>query len=251
MITISNLWKSFGEKQVLRGVTLEIKEGETMVIIGRSGCGKSILLKHIIGVMKPSGGEILIDGVEITSLSEKELNRVRLRFGMLFQAGALFDSMTVGENVGFFLSEHTDLDRQAIGRKVRERLSMVGLVGVEHLMPAELSGGMRKRVALARAICMDSKIVLYDEPTTGIDPVMGAGINRLINKLQNELRLTSIVVTHDMKSAYEVADRMAMLYEGRIIEIGTPEEIMTSSNQVVQQFVTGSPEGPITGVKDA
>lgn len=250
MISISNLWKGFSGKEVLRGVTLSISEGETMVVIGRSGCGKSILLKQIIGLMEPDEGQILVDGLAINSLSEKQKREVRLRFGMLFQGGALFDSMTVGENVGFFLAQHSDLGQDLIEQKVREKLSMVGLSGIEDMMPADLSGGMRKRVALARAICMDPKIVLYDEPTTGIDPVMGAGINRLIRKLQDELRLTSIVVTHDIKTAYEVADRIAMLYEGRIIEVATPEEINTSANPVVRQFITGSVDGPITGGKD-
>ncbi len=218
-----------------------------MVIIGRSGCGKSILLKQIVGIMKPDKGEIFIDGVEITSLNEKELSQVRLKFGMLFQGGALFDSMTVAENVGFYLSEHTKLSKEEISLRVKERLSLVGLEGVEHLMPAELSGGMRKRVALARAICTNPKVLLYDEPTTGIDPVMSAGINRLIRKLQHELNLTSLVVTHDMACVYDIADRIAMLHKGEIIEIGTPQEIRSSPNPIVQQFIIGSSEGPITG----
>jgi phospholipid/cholesterol/gamma-HCH transport system ATP-binding protein len=236
---------------VLRGLSLEIEEGEIMVIIGESGCGKSVLLKQIIGIMKPDDGRIEVDGVEITSLPRRELDRIRLSFGVLFQGGALFDSLTVGDNVGFFLREHTDLEEDRITERVRGVLEMVGLRGVEGLMPAELSGGMRKRVALARAICMNPKIVLYDEPTTGIDPVMGAGINRLIRNLQKEFGLTSIVVTHDIRSAFEIADRIAMLHDGRIIKAGTSEEIRSSNNPIIKQFISGSFYGPLTEERDA
>jgi phospholipid/cholesterol/gamma-HCH transport system ATP-binding protein len=251
MIKITNLWKSFESKQVLKGLSLEINRGEIMVIIGESGCGKSILLKQIIGIMKPDEGKIEVDGIEVTSLSRGELNKLRLNFGMLFQGGALFDSLTVESNVGFFLREHTDLTGEEISKKVRDVLEMVGLEGVENLMPAELSGGMRKRVALARAICMDPKIVLYDEPTSGVDPVMGGEINRLIRRLQERLRLTSIVVTHDIKSAFEIADRIAMLHDGRIIEVGTIKEIAFSQNSVVKRFIKDSFYNLSGGEKDA
>lgn len=208
-----------------------------MVIIGESGCGKTILLKQIIGIMRPDDGRIEVWGIDITSLPQRELNKIRRRFGMLFQGGALFDSLTVGENVGFFLKEHTDLGEDEIMERVRNVLEMVGLRGVEGMMPAELSGGMRKRVALARAICMEPEIVLYDEPTTGIDPVIGREINHLIRKLQEELGLTSIVVTHDIRSAFQIADRIAMLHDGKIIQVGKPQEIRSSENPLIRGFV--------------
>ncbi|MDI6703768.1 MAG: ABC transporter ATP-binding protein [bacterium] len=246
MITITNLWKGFGENQVLKGLNLSIKKGEIMVIIGQSGSGKSVLLKLIIGLLKPDRGEINISGCDITKLSDVELQKVRLKFSMLFQEGALFDSMTVGENVGFFLLEHTNKPRHEIFKIVKEKLKIVGLEGVEDLSPSQLSGGMRKRVALARAIATSPEIILYDEPTTGIDPIMGASINHLIRELQSHMSLTSIAVTHDMKSAYQIGDRLAMLYDGKIIEVGTPKEIKSTQNPVVHQFITGAVHGPIT-----
>ncbi len=245
MIRINNLHKSFVGNKVLRGVNLEIKEGETITIIGGSGCGKSVLLKHIVGLLKPEIGEIEIDGQEITRLGMEELAEVQKKFGMLFQGAALFDSLTVGENISFGLRMLTDLDEKEIKRRVSEKLPLVGLEGIEQLMPAELSGGMKKRVALARAIAMNPKYILYDEPSTGIDPIMADVINNLILDLQKKLKITSIVVTHDMVSAYKVSDRIAMLYQGRIEEIGTPEEIKETKNSVVRQFITGSSEGPI------
>ena len=245
MIEISGLSKSFGAKQVLRDVGLKVEKGETMVIIGCSGCGKSVLLKHIMRIMVPDGGRILIDGVDIFSINREQLNQFRMQIGMLFQNSALFDSLTVGQNVGFSLLEHYKLPLDEIEKRVREKLRLVGLVGIEGLMPSELSGGMRKRVALARAICTDPKIVLYDEPTTGLDPIMADAINDLIIRLQKHLGITAIVVTHDMKSAYKVGNRLAMLYNGHIISVGTPEEIKRSKNAVVQQFITGSFKGPI------
>lgn len=246
MIQIKGLHKSFGANHVLRNLDLEIKTGEALVIIGRSGCGKSILLKQIMGIMEPDQGAVMIDGVDIFSLTLRELDQFRLKLGMLFQGAALFDSMTVGENVGFSLREHTQLPPGVIAEKVREKLKLVGLEGIEDLMPAELSGGMRKRVGLARAICNDPKIILYDEPTTGLDPIMADGINELIVQMQGKLRITSVTVTHDLKSAYRIADRIAMLYQGRIIGIGTPDEIKNSDNPVIRQFITGSASGPIT-----
>ena len=246
MITIENLHKSFGDSKVLRGVNLTIEKGKTFVIIGRSGCGKSVLLKHIIGILKPDTGKVIIDGTDITRLNERELNQVRRRFGMLFQGAALFDSLTVGENVSFGLRRHTTLGREEIKRIVREKLRLVGLVRIEGLKPAELSGGMKKRVGLARAIAMEPEIVLYDEPTTGVDPIMAAAINELIIELHDKLKIVSIAVTHDMTSAYKIADKIAMLYEGKIIEVGTPEEIKNTKNPVVRQFITGAAIGPIT-----
>ncbi len=246
MIEIVDLYKSFGEKKVLKGVNLTIQTGETMVIIGRSGCGKSVLLKHIIGVMKSDSGKVMINSQDLTQIEQKQLDQLRLSFGMLFQGAALFDSLSVGENVGFNLIEHTDLDEDVIKSKVNNCLALVGLEGIERLMPSELSGGMKKRVGLARAICMDPTIVLYDEPTTGIDPIMGDAINDLIKDLHDKLKITSIAVTHDMSSAYKIADRIAMLYEGKIIEIGTPEQIKNTKNPIVKQFITGAAVGPIT-----
>jgi phospholipid/cholesterol/gamma-HCH transport system ATP-binding protein len=245
MIRIKNLHKSFVDNRVLRGVNLEIKEGETITIIGGSGCGKSVLLKHIVGLLKPEAGEIEVDGQEITRLGMEELAEVQKKFGMLFQGAALFDSLTVGENISFGLRMLCDLEEREIKKRVSEKLSLVGLEGIEQLTPAELSGGMKKRVALARAIAMNPKYILYDEPSTGLDPIMADVINNLILDLQEKLNITSIVVTHDMVTAYKISDRIAMLYEGRIEEIGTPEEIRETKNSVVRQFITGSSEGPI------
>ncbi len=246
MITIENLHKLFGDNKVLDGVNLTIEKGKTFVIIGRSGCGKSVLLKHIIGILKPDKGRILIDDCDITKMSENELNEVRKKFGMLFQGAALFDSLTVGENVAFGLIRHTTLSRERIKSIAREKLRLVGLVGIEDQKPAELSGGMKKRVGLARAIAMEPEILLYDEPTTGIDPIMGDAINELIIELHDKLKITSIAVTHDMASAYKIADRIAMLYEGKIIAVGTPREIKNTTNSIVRQFITGAAIGPIT-----
>jgi len=246
MIKIVDLYKSYGTKPVLRGVDLEIETGETMVVIGQSGSGKSVLLKHLIGILKPDKGEIFIDGLEITRLREEELQRITRKFGMLFQAAALFDSLTVGENVSFGLERYTDHSPAEIKRIVAESLNKVGLNDIEGLMPFELSGGMRKRVGLARAIAYRPEIILYDEPSTGIDPIRADSINDLINDLKRDLCVTSVVITHDMVSCYKVADRIAMLYEGRIIEIGTPAEIQASSNPIIQQFIHGQARGPIT-----
>ncbi len=246
MIEIQKLYKSFGGHAVLRGLDLTIRDGETLVIIGRSGCGKSVLLKHIMGILDPDGGKILIDGTDIATLSLTELDELRSKIGMLFQGAALFDSLSVEENVGFSLYEHTKLPRPEILKRVEERLSMVGLENIEELMPASLSGGMKKRVGLARAICNDPKIILYDEPTTGLDPINADGINDLILSMQSRLGVTSIVVTHDMTSAYKVANRIAMLYDGTIIGIGTPDEIKNTANPIIKQFITGSAHGPIT-----
>jgi phospholipid/cholesterol/gamma-HCH transport system ATP-binding protein len=246
MIVIENLHKSFRGTQVLKGVNLTIEKGKTFVIIGRSGCGKSVLLKHIIGLIKPDKGRILIDGRDITKMRPKELKEIRKKFGMLFQASALFDSLTVGENVGFGLRRHTNLDKAEITKLVTQKLGLVGLRGIEFLKPAELSGGMKKRVGLARAIAMDPQLVLYDEPTTGLDPIMADIINELIIELHDKLKITSVAVTHDMTSAYKIADSIAMLYEGRIIEVGTPGKMKKTENPIVRQFITGAALGPIT-----
>lgn len=240
--------KSFGGHVVLNRLNLKVVKGETLVIIGRSGCGKSVLLKHFIGILKPEQGDVLVDDLNVATLSTKDLNHLRMRFGMLFQASALFDSMTVGENVGFALIEHTSLSEKAIQQRVEESLELVGLKGIQDLKPAELSGGMKKRVALARAICMQPEILLYDEPTTGLDPIMADAINDLIIELHDKLKVTSVAVTHDMVSAYKIATRIAMMYQGQIIHIGTPGEIRNSPNPVIKQFITGSAQGPITDV---
>mgnify|MGYP000169499084 CR=1 FL=1 len=245
MIEIIDLYKSFGRKEVLRGVNLFIEKGESMVIIGGSGSGKSVLLKHIIGLLRPDKGSVFIEGLDITKLNEKNLYKVRKKFGMLFQGAALFDSLKVWENVSFFLMRHRGISEKKAREIAKEKLRLVGLVGVEDLMPSELSGGMRKRVGLARAIAHDPEILLYDEPTTGLDPIMADAINDLIIDLKKKLNVTSVAITHDMHSAYKIGDKIAMLYEGKIIEVGTPEEIRNSSNPIVHQFITGSAKGPI------
>ncbi len=245
MIQLQDLYKSFRRQRVLEGVTLEIKTGETMVIIGRSGCGKSVLLKHIIGLLRPDGGKVLVEGKDVGGLSPSGLKDLRKHFGMLFQGAALFDSLTVGENVALALREHHRMGNGKVEEIVARKLKMVGLQGVESMKPAELSGGMKKRVGLARAIAMDPQYVLYDEPTTGLDPIMADKINELIRQLQKDLSITSVAVTHDMQSAYKIADRIAMLYEGRIIFLGTPQEIQDSASPIVQQFIRGESSGPI------
>ena len=246
MIEIKDLYKTFDGHQVLDGVNLTITTGETTVIIGRSGCGKSVLLKHIIGLLRPDSGQIIIDGKDVAKMDEKELSSLSMKFGMLFQGAALFDSLNILENVGFGMIEHTETSQEAIRKRVKECLALVGLRGIEHKKPAELSGGMRKRVGLARAIALRPQIILYDEPTTGVDPIMGDAINDLIVELHNKLKVTSIAVTHDMTSAYKIADRMAMLYNGTIIAVGTPDEIKGTKDPVVRQFITGAGKGPIT-----
>ncbi len=246
MILVKDVYKSFGSNHVLRGTSLEVKCGESMVVIGGSGTGKSVLIKCIIGLLHHDRGEIYVDGKEISNLNEKEWNDVRKKFGMLFQRDALFDSLSVWENVGFGLRQHTHLAEGEIKEIAIEKLKLVGLQKIENLMPAELSGGMRKRVSLARAIAMEPAILLYDEPTTGLDPIMANVINELIVEMREKLDVTSIAITHDMVSAYRIADRIAMLYRGEIIEVGTPEEIKTSSNEIVQQFIQGDVKGPIT-----
>ena len=244
-LRVVNLYKFFGEKQVLKGCDLEVREGESMVVIGGSGSGKTVLIKCIIGLIQPDEGKIYVDELEITSLNERELSEVRKKFGMLFQGGALFDSMRIWENVGFALRQHTRRSDEEIRRISSEKLRLVGLRDIEELMPSELSGGMKKRASLARAIAMEPEILLYDEPTTGLDPILADAINDLIIQMREKLNVTSIAITHDMKSAYKIADRIAMLFQGKIIEVGTPEEIKNSSHPIVQQFIQGRSEGPI------
>ncbi|MFQ5430955.1 MAG: ABC transporter ATP-binding protein [Nitrospinota bacterium] len=238
MISVENLYKSFGTKNVLQGANLEIKKGESMVIIGGSGTGKSVLIKHMIGLLKPDAGRVVVDGQVVHELKEAELTELRKKFGMLFQGGALFDSLTVAENVGFALREHTDMTDAEIEKRVTERLELVGMTGINDLMPAELSGGMKKRVSLARAIAWNPEIILFDEPTTGLDPVMADVINDLIIKTTHALDVTAVTITHDMVSANRIADRIAMLYEGKIVAVGTPDEIMfEQTNPAVREFV--------------
>lgn len=239
MIEIKNLKKSFGTKQVLKGVNLKIDKGKTTVIIGSSGCGKSVLLKHIIGLLTPDSGQIIIDGEDITQMSDKEIYRIRNRFGYLFQGAALFDSMTVAENIGLGLVENNNLPQAEIDKIVSEKLSLVDLEGIENLKPAELSGGMKKRVGLARALACNPEFILYDEPTTGLDPISSDSIDSLIDSIaQNEkLQVTSIVVTHDIFSVYEVADRVAMMYDGLIHWEGTPKELQATDDKIVREFL--------------
>ncbi len=244
-IEFSDVWKRLGRKEVLRGVTLSVGRGESLVIIGRSGSGKSVLLKHAIGLMEPDRGIVRVNGFDVTKLADRELFELREGMGMLFQAGALFDSMTIGENVGLALREHTPLPEVQIEIVVAEKLALVGLTGTESQRPSALSGGMKKRAALARALAMNPKIMLYDEPTTGLDPITADVVNRLIRQLQERLKITSIAVTHDMRSAYHIADRIAMLHEGRIHAIGTPAEIQATRDPIVRQFIEGSSEGPL------
>jgi len=245
MIRLVTVHRSFGPNHVLRGCSLEVKDGETLTIIGGSGTGKSVTLKLMVGLLKPDRGEIYVEEQDISHLKEEDLSEVQKKFAYVFQGGALFDSLTVGENVAFGLKNLVHPPPEKIPEIVREKLALVGLSGIEHLKPAELSGGMRKRVAFARAIAMTPKYILYDEPTTGLDPIMSDVINELILSLQKKLGTTAVVVTHDMKSAYKVSNRIAMLYEGKIIQVDTPENIRNSTHPIVHQFITGSAEGPI------
>ena len=245
MIKLIDVHKSFGKQHVLRGVHLDIEDGKTTVIIGKSGGGKSVLLKHIIGLLKPDSGQVVVDGVDIVKLGDHDLNDIRKKFGMLFQEAALFDSMNVFDNVAFPLREHTEMKASEIRDVVTDRLHAVGLSGIEQKMPSELSGGMRKRVGLARAIALRPRIVLFDEPTTGLDPVMTEAINQLIMNTQKIFDLTCVVISHDIQSIFKIGHKIAMLYEGRIIAYGSPDEIQASENPVIRQFLAGSTDGPI------
>jgi phospholipid/cholesterol/gamma-HCH transport system ATP-binding protein len=240
MIEVCNLEKSFGAHKILQAVNFSIEKGESVVIIGRSGGGKSVLLKHLIALLKPDAGEVLIDGENIVSMDERQLLRVRGKFGMLFQGAALFDSMTVAENIAFAFRRERSLSEDEIARKVAHVLDLVDLPGIQTKNPAELSGGMRKRVGLARAIVYQPQIVLYDEPTTGLDPIASDSIDKLILRVRDRLNVTSVVVTHDMRSARRVGQRILMLHEKRIYAAGTPDEIFSSRDPVVKQFVEGT-----------
>lgn len=245
VVEVKDLVKKFGDRTILNGINLQVYKGETFVIMGGSGCGKSTLLRHMIGNLKPNSGKTFLLGEDITDLYGEDLDDVRKKIGMSFQSSALFDSMTVGENVSLPLKEHTKLEKNVIEIMIKMKLELVGLRGFEDLLPSELSGGMRKRVGLARAIAMDPQIIFYDEPTAGLDPIVAAVIDKLIIDLSKKLNITTIVVTHDMKSVMSIADRIAMLYEGKVLEVGTPDEIKNSKNEMVQQFITGSYDGPI------
>jgi phospholipid/cholesterol/gamma-HCH transport system ATP-binding protein len=239
MIEVRDLTKSFGAQLVLDSVSFRIENGESVAIIGRSGSGKSVLLKHLIGLLQPDKGEVLIDGENIVPMNERQLLRVRRKFGMLFQSAALFDSMTVAENVAFGLRRHEHLTEAEIGRRVAETLEMVDLPGTEDKNPAELSGGMRKRVGLARAIIYEPQIVLYDEPTTGLDPIVSDSIDQLILRVRDRLKVTTVAVTHDMRTARRVGQRVLMLHNKKIYANGTPDQIFDSLDPVVRQFVDG------------
>lgn len=239
MIEVSQLRKSFGTQEVLRGVNLSISRGESAVIIGGSGCGKSVLLRHIIGLIQPDSGDVRIEGESIVNLSERELIKVRRKFGMLFQSAALFDSLTVAENVGFLLDREEIMSREAIRKTVAEALELVDLGGTENKKPAELSGGMRKRVGLARAIIYKPEIIVYDEPTTGLDPVVSDSIDQLVIKMRDQLNCTTIVVTHDTRSMRRVGNHVMMLHHGLIHANGKPDEIFKSTDPIVHKFVNG------------
>ncbi len=239
MIEIRELYKSFGKQQVLKGVNLTILEGEIMAVIGRSGGGKSVLLKHIVGLLKPDKGNIFIKGEDITTLKGSRLDEIRKDIGVVFQGGALFDSLTVYENVAFPLVEKTKLSKREINERVMRALSDVELEGMEYKYPAELSGGMRKRVALARALISNPKFVLFDEPTTGLDPILVRSIHRLIRDTQKMYGFTGLIISHEIPEIFEISDRVAMLYDGRIIEVGTPEDIQKSENIIVKNFIMG------------
>jgi phospholipid/cholesterol/gamma-HCH transport system ATP-binding protein len=232
--------KAYGSKQVLRGASLKVYRGEVLVILGGSGTGKSVTLRHMLGLEAPDQGRVLVEDEDITDLPEEDLYRVRKKFGMLFQSGALFDSMTVFENVAFPLREHTEMTEEEISRAVRERLELVNLPSSEHLMPVDLSGGMRKRVGLARSIVLDPKMILYDEPTTGLDPITAQKINELIIDLQSKLNVTSVVVTHDIQSAFSVGDRIAFLNRGVFEWVGTMEDARDSEHAVLREFLKSS-----------
>lgn len=241
-IRVKNLVTYYGDRKILNGVTLDIHSGETMVILGRSGCGKSTFLRHLIGLLKPSSGEILIDNKDIVSMDEDGLNALRIKMGVLFQGAALFNSMTIGENVALPLQEHTRLNESTIQIMVRMKLSQVGLSGCEDYYPSQLSGGMKKRAGLARALAMDPEILFFDEPSAGLDPIVSATLDELILKLKKAFRMTMIVVTHEMESAFLIADRITLFDQGVVLALGTPDEIKSNPHPKVQQFLQRQPE---------
>jgi phospholipid/cholesterol/gamma-HCH transport system ATP-binding protein len=244
MIEFIDVYKSFGTHQVLNGLNLKIERGETLAIIGRSGCGKSVTLKLMVGLLTPEKGKVIVDGIDVSTARGEALNQIRRKFGFLFQSGALLNSLNVGDNIALPLREQNILPEREISQRVSEGLSLLGLEGLEKLIPAELSGGMRKRVSLARAIIMRPEIILYDEPTTGLDPIMSNIINELIIRMREHFKITSVVVTHDMKSTFMISDRIALLYQGKIMRTGTPKEFQTASDPYIKQFVEGTTEGP-------
>ena len=239
MIHVKELYKSFGKKEVLRGISFKINHGESVAIIGKSGIGKSVLLKHLIGLLEPDSGEVWVEEKLVNSLSFTQLQTVRAQCGMVFQFGALFDSMTVQENIGLALSKLTDMDIVEVNQQISDSLAEVGMKNSEKLMPSSLSGGMKKRVGIARAIAIKPKYLLYDEPTTGLDPVMTDSINRLISKIHKQEDVTSIMVTHELRTVFEVAERVIMIHNGKIKFDGTPEQIKLSEDKIVQQFISG------------
>jgi phospholipid/cholesterol/gamma-HCH transport system ATP-binding protein len=245
MVSIRGLTVSFGNRQILRGIDLDVPKGETLAVMGLSGVGKSTLIRSIVGLVKPQSGQISIFDQNVVGMSESALNKIRVKLGMVFQSPALFDSMTIGDNVAFPLREHTRKSEAEIQRIVSETLSLVDLEGMEHLLPSQLSGGMQKRASIARAVCTGAELILYDEPTTGLDPIISNVINQLIRSLQKQLNVTSIVITHDLNSAYVIADQIAFLYNGEIVEKGTPSQFQNSSNPYVVQFREGRTTGPI------
>jgi phospholipid/cholesterol/gamma-HCH transport system ATP-binding protein len=247
VIRAQGLYKSFGAQAVLRGLDLEVATAEIMVVIGRSGGGKSVLLKHLIGLLSPDRGAILVDGVDITRLRGRALDRIRQRYGVVFQGGALFDSMSVFDNVAFPLREKSRLGAAEIRAKVEEKLDQVGLAGMGAKNPAEISGGMRKRVAIARALVTEPEIVFFDEPTTGLDPILVNTIHHLIVELHRKFRFTAVMVSHEIPEIFAIADRVAMLHEGVIIEAGPPQAVQASANPIVQQFIHGDIEGAAQG----
>ncbi len=239
MIRLVDVHKAFGPKQVLNGFSLDVLEGETMVIIGYSGTGKSVAIKHIVGLLEPDTGEVIVDDLEVPLLPRRELYKLRARIGYVFQFAALFDSLSIGENLAMGLRKQAELDESEISQRVDEALDLVDLPGVQTKFPAELSGGMRKRVGIARSVALRPKYMLYDEPTTGLDPVTSAVIDNLMVRMRDKLGVTSIVITHDMRSAYTVGTRIAMLYQGRVRQVGTVAEIQQTSDPVVRQFIEG------------
>jgi phospholipid/cholesterol/gamma-HCH transport system ATP-binding protein len=241
MIRLIDVYKAFGQKRVLEGFTLDVVEGETMVIIGYSGTGKSVAIKHIVGLLEPDSGQVIVDDLEVPALSRRELYKLRARIGYVFQFAALFDSFTIGENVAMGLRKQQELTESEIDERVREALDLVDLPNVENRFPAELSGGMRKRVGIARAIALRPKYILYDEPTTGLDPVTSAVIDQLMIRMRDRLGVTSVVITHDMRSAYSVGTRIAMLYQGRVQQVGTVAEVQHTTDPIVRQFIEGRP----------
>jgi phospholipid/cholesterol/gamma-HCH transport system ATP-binding protein len=248
MIRLVDVYKAFGPKRVLEGFTLDVVEGETMVIIGYSGTGKSVAIKHIVGLLEPDSGEVMVDGLEVPQLPRRELYKLRARIGYVFQFAALFDSLTIGENVAMGLRKQGELSEREIASRVEEALDLVDLPGVQERFPAELSGGMRKRVGIARAIALRPKYILYDEPTTGLDPVTSAVIDQLMVRMREKLHVTGIVITHDMRSAFTVGTRIAMLYQGRVRWEGTIDEIKNTDDPVVREFVEGRPTEDDGGV---